>query len=77
MRAFKWKDRIEVNGSVHFSEAGVARGIAKPFYTVQFRRSHRRDWDGVRTSDTLAGAKQLAQDDHDERQADVVTESAA
>jgi hypothetical protein len=52
-------------------------GFAKPFYEVEFRRSHRRDWDCISMSDTLAKAKQAAQDDHDERQADAAIEFVA
>jgi hypothetical protein len=48
--------------------------IAEPFYEVSYCRSHRREWDSCcPRGRTFAEAKQLAEEDHEERRREAAT----
>jgi hypothetical protein len=49
-------------------------GIAEAFYEIRFCRSHRREWnDAYPHGRTLSEAKQMAEEDHEERRREAAT----
>jgi hypothetical protein len=89
MSALNWKDRANTGGSEARASREIGgryrivrlpggyetwRGeIAETVYEIQFCRSHRRDWNDVAYGRTLAEAKRVAEEDHEERRREAAT----
>jgi hypothetical protein len=95
-RGLNWKDRVTGGSEARASRAIGGRyrisfnpggyknwrdEIVEPFYEIEYRRSHRREWnETVGISATLVEAKRKAEADNDERirelQSDEETDAA-